>query len=58
MTEVDELDAPDEPGPGPAARGGGSVVGTLVGYLLLALAGAVVVSLGLLALVTVWRAIL
>ncbi|MBS5977731.1 MAG: hypothetical protein E7A72_08220 [Actinomyces urogenitalis] len=59
MTIAARLDALDEaPTPQPTARTGGSVLGAAIGYLLMAVAGSVIVSLGILALVEIWRAVL
>ncbi|WP_172121297.1 hypothetical protein [Actinomyces faecalis] len=58
-TIADRLDALDDaPTPQPATRTGGSVLGAAIGYLLMAVAGSVIVSLGVLALVEIWRAVL
>ncbi|EEH65935.1 hypothetical protein HMPREF0058_1233 [Actinomyces urogenitalis DSM 15434] len=53
---LDDLDGTPSTQPATASRS--SAVGAAIGYLLMAMAGAVIVSLALLAMVEIWRAIL
>lgn len=59
MDIADRLDDLDDTPPAQSVTASrGSVLGAAIGYLLMTLAGAVIVSLGILALVEIWRAVL